>query len=107
TWRLLLRTPPSLADFTHARPCKPICEKSLTPPQKSFMRNVFCQIMFFHHFLGNVIHKASIGLIDICELVLLFLGIQHGNIKSEHFFLLVCYSAPLCLPSPDCRYQVM
>ena len=27
-----MRTPPSLADFTHARPCKPICEKSLTPP---------------------------------------------------------------------------
>ena len=29
-----LRTPPLLADFTHARPCKPFCEKSLTLPRK-------------------------------------------------------------------------
>ena len=29
-----MRTPPLLADFTHAKPCKPFCEKSLTltPP---------------------------------------------------------------------------
>ena len=27
-----MRTPPSLADFTHARACKPFCEKSLTLP---------------------------------------------------------------------------
>ena len=26
--------PPLLADFTHARPCKPFCEKYLTLPQK-------------------------------------------------------------------------
>ena len=25
--------PPLLADFTHARPCKPFCEKYLTLPQ--------------------------------------------------------------------------
>ena len=28
-----MRTPPLLADFTHAKPCKPFCEKSLTLPQ--------------------------------------------------------------------------
>ena len=27
-----MRTPPLLADFTHAMPCKPFCEKSLTLP---------------------------------------------------------------------------
>ena len=27
-----MRTPPLLADFTHARPCKPFCENSLTLP---------------------------------------------------------------------------
>ena len=27
-----MRTPPLLADFTHPRACKPICEKSLTLP---------------------------------------------------------------------------
>ena len=27
--------PPLLADFTHARPCKPFCEKYLTLPGKS------------------------------------------------------------------------
>ena len=32
TWRLLLRMPPLLADFTLARPCKPFCEKFLTLP---------------------------------------------------------------------------
>ena len=26
--------PPLLADFTHARPCKPFCEKYLTLPQE-------------------------------------------------------------------------
>ena len=29
-----MRTPPLLADFTHARPCKPFCENSLTLPSK-------------------------------------------------------------------------
>ena len=27
-----MRTPPLLADFSHARPCKPFCENSLTLP---------------------------------------------------------------------------
>ena len=27
-----MRTPPLLADFIHARPCKPFCEKLLTLP---------------------------------------------------------------------------
>ena len=31
-WRLLLRTLPLLADFTHIRACKPFCEKFLTLP---------------------------------------------------------------------------
>ena len=29
-----MRTPPLLADFSHARPCKPFCENSLTLPNK-------------------------------------------------------------------------
>ena len=28
-----MRTPPLLADFSHARPCKPFCENSLTLPE--------------------------------------------------------------------------
>jgi len=28
-----LRTPPLLADFSHARACKPFCENSLTLPE--------------------------------------------------------------------------
>ena len=32
TWRQPLKMPPLLADFTHARPCKPFCEKYLTLP---------------------------------------------------------------------------
>ena len=30
-----MRTPPLLADFSHARPCKPFCENSLTLPQRA------------------------------------------------------------------------
>ena len=30
-----MRTPPLLADFTHPRACKPICEKSLTLPSRA------------------------------------------------------------------------
>ena len=29
-----MRTPPLLADFSHARACKPFCENSLTLPQE-------------------------------------------------------------------------
>ena len=28
-----MKMPPLLADFTHARPCKPFCEKYLTLPE--------------------------------------------------------------------------
>ena len=35
TWRQPLRMSPLLADFIHARVCKPICEKSLTRPDFS------------------------------------------------------------------------
>ena len=28
-----MKIPPLLADFTHARPCKPFCENSLTLPR--------------------------------------------------------------------------
>ena len=31
-----MRTPPLLADFSHARPCKPFCENSLTLPKLRF-----------------------------------------------------------------------
>ena len=37
-----MRTPPLLADFSHARPCKPFCENSLTLPttfEALFMQN--------------------------------------------------------------------
>ena len=34
--------PPLLADFTHARPCKPFCEKYLTlPKNEEFVLNQF------------------------------------------------------------------
>ena len=35
-----MRTPPLLADFTHPRACKPICEKSLTLPLLAAKANV-------------------------------------------------------------------
>ena len=37
-----MRTPPLLADFSHARACKPFCENSLTLPawQKSFVESI-------------------------------------------------------------------
>ena len=31
-----MRTPPLLADFIHARPCKPFCEKLLTLPLNTY-----------------------------------------------------------------------
>ena len=32
-----MRTPPLLADFSHARACKPFCENSLTLPNTFYM----------------------------------------------------------------------
>ena len=48
-----MRTPPLLADFTHAKPCKPFCEKSLTLPACfSFVLRRFRSIPFtFRHSL--------------------------------------------------------
>ena len=36
-----MRTPPLLADFSHARPCKPFCENSLTLPIFAPFRSLF------------------------------------------------------------------
>ena len=35
-----MRTPPLLADFSHARACKPFCENSLTLPALAFQRSL-------------------------------------------------------------------
>ena len=38
-----MKMPPLLADFTHARPCKPFCEKYLTLPdcgKQTFQRGL-------------------------------------------------------------------
>ncbi len=58
--------------------------------QKSFMYNVLSQIMLFYYFLCNMIHEANVVLINVRKFILLFLGFQHGNIKSQHFSLRVC-----------------
>ena len=36
-----MKMPPLLADFTHARPCKPFCEKYLTLPSS-------CAVLLFY-----------------------------------------------------------
>lgn len=41
-------------------------------------------------FLCNMIHEANVVLINVRKFILLFLGFQHGNIKSQHFSLRVC-----------------
>ena len=38
-----MRTPPLLADFSHARPCKPFCENSLTLPNAKIISLPKCQ----------------------------------------------------------------
>ena len=37
-----MRTPPLLADFSHARACKPFCENSLTLPDEEIMESCSC-----------------------------------------------------------------
>ena len=36
-----MRTPPLLADFSHARACKPFCENSLTLPLSMIRQGLF------------------------------------------------------------------
>ncbi len=36
-----MRTPPLLADFSHARACKPFCENSLTLPGANVLKYLF------------------------------------------------------------------
>ena len=41
--------PPLLADFTHARPCKPFCEKYLTLPKNAkYELDFFVEGEFVH-----------------------------------------------------------
>lgn len=49
--------PPLLADFTHARPCKPFCEKYLTLPMRE---------QKFHIYLDS--HERTILLHSLVEL---------------------------------------
>ena len=44
--------PPLLADFTHARPCKPFCEKYLTLPSSLFMCSPPCSTNIYHRSAG-------------------------------------------------------
>ena len=39
-----MRTPPLLADFIHARPCKPFCEKLLTLPKFLFDAYIYPKV---------------------------------------------------------------
>ena len=47
-----MRTPPLLADFSHARPCKPFCENSLTLPNA-------CVESFFGLLKNECIYRAK------------------------------------------------
>lgn len=40
--------------------------------------------------LELLLHEANVVLINVRKFILLFLGFQHGNIKSQHFSLRVC-----------------
>ena len=42
-----MRTPPLLADFIHARPCKPFCEKLLTLPFHTSLNKIESDIFMF------------------------------------------------------------
>lgn len=43
--------PPLLADFTHARPCKPFCEKYLTLPAEPITDKVALSVVGFLYFI--------------------------------------------------------
>lgn len=45
--------PPLLADFTHARPCKPFCEKYLTLPSKGTYK-------LYAYYRGETNHDGSV-----------------------------------------------
>ena len=51
--------PPLLADFTHARPCKPFCEKYLTLPVQSGRRNLLFKTDRFSRFLHENAGKKT------------------------------------------------
>ena len=57
-----MKMPPLLADFTHARPCKPFCEKYLTLPFGKAAENV---IVTPEHFMlvaivGGILLVAAV-----------------------------------------------
>lgn len=61
--------PPLLADFTHARPCKPFCEKYLTLPKNDMLANFI--MLKVNHFIQNTdnaikCHNKNTVMIDLC-----------------------------------------
>ena len=51
-----MRTPPLLADFSHARPCKPFCENSLTLPRAGKLTLSSSEVLYYD-FSGHQKHS--------------------------------------------------
>ena len=104
-----MRTPPLLADFSHAKACKPFCEKSLTLPSRiaAFLLSpgdltVTPHLLSFHishAFLYGPIHFPPFGFINqaVC---------QQGAVKvmqPDRFCLLAFVSFHPAQPPSVCR----
>ena len=48
-----MRTPPLLADFSHARACKPFCENSLTLPKSDETMIEYSAGNIMHYLMNN------------------------------------------------------
>ena len=57
--------PPLLADFTHARPCKPFCEKYLTLPRKREFPPAHLSVPILSRFAKNGRKKSSKSFSDL------------------------------------------
>ena len=57
-----MRMPPLLADFSHARPCKPFCENSLTlPPDQFSQLRLALSLRFGVYVLGYAVLSLQSG----------------------------------------------
>ena len=74
-----MRTPPLLADFTHPRACKPICEKSLTLPRSQIKRQILSKV-------GGTESNLSILSIGIASIGLYMPQFQSTSYTGVDFF---------------------
>ena len=79
-----MRTPPLLADFSHARACKPFCENSLTLPKLAVRYGIDPVVVYPHSFR----HRFAKSFLERCNDIAFLADLMgHESIETTRIYL--------------------